>query len=58
MRLRRFLQGFTEHARTLFSNWHEYDAPPLTKLRLGVRNRLRATFSKRQCCGHLGEPGC
>jgi hypothetical protein len=54
----RFFRRLREHASTLFTNWREYDAPFFTKLRLGVRNRLRATFSKRQCCGHLGEPGC
>lgn len=56
--IRRFLRRLREHAGMLFTNWREYDAPFTTKLRLGVRNRIRATFSRRQCCGHLGEPGC
>jgi len=53
-----FFRRLRGHASTFFTNWRGYDASFFTKLRLGVRNRLRATFSKRQCCGHLGEPGC
>jgi hypothetical protein len=49
---------FASHARNFFTNWREYDAPIGTKLRLTFRNRLRATFSRSQCCGHIGEPGC
>lgn len=47
-----------EHARNFFTNWSASDASFLTKLRLTFRNRLRAAFSREQCCGHLGEPGC
>jgi hypothetical protein len=46
------------HARQFFTNWREYDAPLPTKLRLTLRNRLRATFSRAQCCGNPGQPGC
>jgi hypothetical protein len=47
-----------EHGRNFFTNWRVYDAPFLTKLGLTFRNRLKATFSTRQCCGHHGQPGC
>jgi hypothetical protein len=56
--VRRFLHMFASHARNFFTNWREYDAPVGTKLRLTFRNRLRATLSRSQCCGHIGEPGC
>jgi hypothetical protein len=56
--VRRFLRLVAEHARNFFTNWRVYDAPFLTKLGLTVRNRLKATFSVRQCCGHHGQPGC
>lgn len=58
MTVRRFLQRVGEHIRNVFTNWREYDAPIGTKLRLTMRNRLRATFTAQQCCGHPGEPGC
>ena len=47
-----------EHGRNFFTNWRVYDAPFLTKLGLTFRNRLKATFSAQQCCGHHGQPGC
>jgi hypothetical protein len=53
-----FWQELRRHARTFFTNWREYDAPLPTKLSLTFRNRLRATFSRAQCCGHPGQPGC
>jgi hypothetical protein len=56
--VRRFLQRAEEHIQNAFTNWREYDAPFGTKVRLTVRNRVRATFSKQQCCGRTGEPGC
>jgi hypothetical protein len=56
--MRRFLALLAEHVRNFFTNWREYEAPVTTKLRLTVRNRARATFSRAQCCGHPGEPGC
>ena len=58
MTVRGFLHKAGEHLRNVFTNWREYDAPFGTKVRLAVRNRVRATFSKQQCCGHTGEPGC
>jgi hypothetical protein len=56
--LRRFFRELWAHIRQFFTNWHTYDAPLTVKLALGVRNRLRATFSREQCCGHPGQPGC
>jgi hypothetical protein len=47
-----------EHGRNFFTNWRVYEAPFLTKLGLTFRNRLKATFSVHQCCGHHGQPGC
>jgi hypothetical protein len=57
-RVSRFFRLVGEHVRNFFTNWRVYDAPFLTKLGLTFRNRLRATFSLEQCCGHVGEPGC
>jgi hypothetical protein len=56
--MRRFIDELRVHVRNFFTNWHEYDAPVATKLRLTFRNRLHATFTRAQCCGHHGEPGC
>jgi hypothetical protein len=56
--VRAFLREVRRHAADFFTNWRTYDAPVTTKLVLAVRNRLRATFSRGQCCGHLGQPGC
>lgn len=53
-----FFRLAAEHTRNFFTNWREYDAPLGTKLGLTFRNRLRATFSRAQCCGHPGQPGC
>jgi hypothetical protein len=56
--LRAFLRRLTEHGRSFFTNWREYDASLWTKLGLTARNRARALFSRAQCCGHPGQPGC
>jgi hypothetical protein len=56
--VRGFLRELRRHAAAFFTNWREYDAPLPTKLVLAVRNRSRALFSRRQCCGNLGQPGC
>jgi hypothetical protein len=58
MNVRGFFHEVRRHSAQFFTNWREYDAPLLTKLGLTVRNRLKATFSRRQCCGNLGQPGC
>jgi hypothetical protein len=47
-----------EHGRNFFTNWKAYDASLWTKLRLTFRNRLKASFSRQQCCGNHGQPGC
>ena len=57
-RVRRFLRLIGEHARNFFTNWRVSDLPFPTKLGLTFRNRLKATFSREQCCGHPGQPGC
>lgn len=56
--MRRFLGRVAEHVRNFFTNWRGYDAPVWAKLGLTLRNRLRATLSAQQCCGHPGQPGC
>jgi hypothetical protein len=58
MSFRTFLREVRHHAGMFASNWRTYDAPLPTKLALVARNRVRATFSRRQCCGHAGQPGC
>jgi hypothetical protein len=42
----------------LVTNWREYDAPFLTKLRLAARNTWITLRTRRDCCGNHGEPGC
>jgi len=56
--IRTFLSILGEHIRQFFTNWREYDAPIGTKLALTVRNRSKALFSRAQCCGNDGQPGC
>lgn len=58
MTLRTFLRRLADRGRDFFTNWHGYDAPLWTKLGLTFRNRARALFSRAQCCGHPGQPGC
>ena len=58
MGVRGFAREFQRYAGQFVTNWREYDAPFATKLALGVRNRVKATFSRQQCCGHHGQPGC
>lgn len=42
----------------VFSNWARYDASFVTKLRLAARNNWTKIRTRRNCCGHHGEPGC
>ncbi|HEX6231022.1 MAG TPA: hypothetical protein VF029_04870 [Actinomycetota bacterium] len=58
MSVRRIRRLLAERGRDFFTNWREYDAPLPTKLGLTLRNRVRALFSRAQCCGHAGQPGC
>lgn len=44
--------------RAALSNWSRYDAPFFTKLRLAARNNWIKLRTRRNCCGHDGEPGC
>jgi hypothetical protein len=47
-----------DYVRQFFTNWSEYDGPISRKAWLTVKNRARATFTLKGCCGHHGEPGC
>ena len=42
----------------LISNWRETDAPFLMKLRMAARNSWTKLRTRKNCCGHQGEPGC
>jgi hypothetical protein len=55
---RGFVRVLADRIRDFFTNWREYDAPVGTKVGLTLRNRARALFSRAQCCGHPGQPGC
>ena len=39
-------------------NWRRSDLPFLTKLRMATANNWRKMRTRRNCCGHPGEPGC
>jgi hypothetical protein len=41
-----------------YTNFHTYDAPWPTKLRLALANNLRKVRTRSRCCGNYGEPGC
>ena len=58
MTVREFLHLARTHVAAFFTNWREYDGPFAEKVALTFRNRLRASFSRSQCCGHPGQPGC
>jgi hypothetical protein len=53
-----FLDQVRAHVGNFFTNWSTYDAPVPTKVALTVKNRTRALFSRAQCCGNHGQPGC
>ena len=53
-----FFEQVKVHARNFFTNWSDYDASVQTKIALTVKNRTKALFSKAQCCGNNGQPGC
>jgi hypothetical protein len=47
------------YAADFLRNWHEHDSTLAEKVRLTIRNRVRAFAPPfRACCGHPGEPGC
>ena len=58
MTVREFLAEARRHVRAFFTNWRGSEAPFVTKVAITVKNRTRATFSRAQCCGHPGQPGC
>ncbi len=41
-----------------FTNWRESDLPFHRKLAVAVRNNWIKLRTRKDCCGHLGEPGC
>jgi hypothetical protein len=40
------------------TNFHDYEAPLATKIRMAMRNNLIKWRTHSSCCGHPGEPGC
>jgi len=44
--------------RAFFTNWRESDLPFRRKLALTFRNNWIKLRTRKDCCGHLGEPGC
>jgi len=44
--------------RAFFTNWRESKLPVHKKLALTFRNNWIKLRTRRDCCGHLGEPGC
>jgi hypothetical protein len=44
--------------RAVVTNFREYDADILTKVRLSVANTLTKVRTRSSCCGHPGQPGC
>jgi hypothetical protein len=42
----------------LFANFHTYDAPWPTKIRLALENVSRKVRTGSACCGNDGQPGC
>jgi hypothetical protein len=44
--------------RNVISNWREYDAPAVVKLRMAARNMWRRVVLRQSCCGNHGQPGC
>ena len=51
-------QGGHPSLRGLITNWREYDASTLVKLRLYARNNWTKVRTRSSCCGNHGEPGC
>lgn len=44
--------------RALVTNFRDYDADFLTKVRLSVSNTMTKVRTHSSCCGHPGQPGC
>jgi hypothetical protein len=53
-----FVDKVRIHTRNFFTNWSTYDASIAAKIGLTVKNRGKALFSRSQCCGNHGQPGC
>ncbi len=44
--------------KAAFANWHTFDAPFGTKLRMVATNNLAKVRKRQDCCGNHGQPGC
>jgi hypothetical protein len=44
--------------RAVFTNWRESELPFHRKVGAVVRNNWRKLWTRRDCCGNYGEPGC
>jgi hypothetical protein len=44
--------------RVAITNWHDYEAPFMVKLKLLLRNNWIKIKNRSSCCGNHGEPGC
>jgi hypothetical protein len=53
-----FLEQLKYFTSSFFSNWSNYEASFGKKLALTVKNRSRAVYTLKGCCGNHGEPGC
>lgn len=42
----------------LVTNWREYDASFITKVRMAASNNWRKLRTRSDCCGNDGQPGC
>jgi len=49
-----------DYARAFFSNWNEYEGPLADKVKLTLKNRIKAYAVPpiKGCCGNRGQPGC
>ena len=56
--MRRRRSGPRPSFGALLSNWREYDAPFVEKLRLAARNNWTKLRKRNDCCGNEGQPGC
>jgi hypothetical protein len=44
--------------RAFFANWNRSDLPFPERLRVAMRNSMIKVRTRKDCCGHEGEPGC
>jgi hypothetical protein len=48
---------FTNHVRDFMANWRDSEMPVPRRTLRTARN-LMERMKGKDCCGHLGEPGC